>query len=128
MSTSDSFVQTNPPSPSREVREVDGFRAAFYPGFARKITVRSATAETLLYEQNTPFVLPAGETRPWPSSLLEFSGGPAARDIRFQLEDPRQQVARIEIVFKAQDGAENAKGETLVVDDTPTLCPPTCPG
>lgn len=108
---------------------MDGFRTAFYPGFARKITVRAATGETLLYEQNTPFVLPAGETRPWPSSLLEFSGGPAGREIRFQLEDPRQQVARIEIVFKAQEGSEaGAEGETLVVDDTPTLCPPTCPG
>lgn len=125
MSTTDSYAQTNPPSPSREVREVDGFRTAFYPGFARRITVRSGTAETLLYEQNTPFVLPAGETRPWPSSLLEFSGGPAARDIRFQLEDPRQQVARIEIVFRGESGAE---GERLVVEDTPTLCPPTCPG
>jgi hypothetical protein len=131
MSDSTSFVQKHPPSPSREEREVDGYRAAFYPGFVRKLTVRDGGAETLIYEQDDkkPFFLPAGAERPWTSSTLEFSGGPGKRDIRFLLEDPHLQIARIEIVFKSADGERSGggDGERLVVENTAVLCPPICP-
>ncbi len=127
---SNHYAQKHPPSPSRDVREVDGYRASFYPGFVRRLAVREAEGEIVIYEQEKPFVLPAGATEPWPCSVLHFSGGAGRRDIRLQIDDPHRQIARIEVVFKrgteerSGDGGED--GETLVLNETPLLCPPMC--
>lgn len=127
---SNDYVQKTPPSPSRDEREVDGYYASFYPGFVRRLAVRQAERETVIYEQEKPFVLPAGETEPWPCSVLHFSGGAAGRDIRLQVDDPHRQIARIEVVFKKagdeQRSGVGEDGETLVLNETPLLCPPMC--
>jgi hypothetical protein len=122
------YVQIFPPSPSRVFRDVDGYYAAFYPGFVRRLAVRTGTSETVVYEQKESFILPAGQTEAWPCSELEFSGGPGGRDIRLQVSDPLHQIARIEVVFKDADPSRSTGDEeTLVIDETPLLCPPICP-
>lgn len=130
MSDTGSTPQQRPPSPSREHREKDGFGAWFYPGFVRRMFVRRGTEEIELYDQQgKPFVLPAGEKKPWPSCGIDFTD-PSGREIRLQIEDPDQRIARIEVVFKkdaAQDGTTaEGDGDTLVVEDTVLLCPPYC--
>lgn len=130
MSETDSTVQQTAPSPSRECRQQDGYGACFYPGFARRIAVRRATDEVVIYDQaGKPFVLPAGEDKPWPSCGLEFTDT-LGREIRLQVEDVHSRIARIEVVFKkdaAADGTtEEGDGDTLVVENTAVLCPPYC--
>lgn len=130
MSDTGSTVLQSEPSPSRECREAEGYRACFYPGFVRRLAVRRGTEEIVLYDQaGKPFVLPAGEELPWPSSGLEFTD-PSGREIRLQVDDRHQRIARIEVVFKqdaARDGSiEDGDGETLVISDTPVVCPPDC--
>ncbi len=130
MSESDSTVLQSEPSPSRECGEAEGYRACFYPGFVRRLAVRRGTEEIVLYDQaGKPFVLPAGEEKPWPCSGVEFTD-PSGREIRLQIDDRHQRIARIEVVFKkdpAEDGTTgDGDGDTLVVEDTPVVCPPDC--
>lgn len=123
------FVQEHEPSPSRECRAEAGYAACFYPGFVRRLAVQDpAGAEIVLYEQKGPFHLPAGADRPWACSEVEFTR-PGDRKIRLQVDDPHQQIARIEVVFKSDGGAKedgDGDGESLVVWETPVICPPDC--
>lgn len=112
-----------PPSNPRECVTVGGYEICFYPGFVRRLAlVDAAGMETTAYEQKGPFVLPAGQDRPWPSSTLEVRGN--GTNVMLQLNDPGQQVDRIEIVLKAREG--NGNNVRLVVQDGPVLCPPYC--
>jgi hypothetical protein len=129
------YVQKRPPSPSRKVVNAEHYRAAFYPGFVRRLTVVRGDTEVVLFEQQGSFVLPAGETKPWASCGVDFSGGPGHREIGLQVYDPRHEIARIEVVFKrSTEGGEDGGGEggdggeeRLVIEDAAILCPPTCP-
>lgn len=110
------------PSPPRECVHVDGYEVCFYPGFVRRLTLVSPDgAETTAYEQKSPFVLPPGQNKPWPSSALEVRGH--GTHVMVQVNDPGQEIDRIEISLKARDGGPGAK---LVVQDGPVLCPPIC--
>jgi hypothetical protein len=112
-----------PPSNPRECVTGEGYEICFYPGFVRRLTLVTGGGETLLYEQSGPFILPPGQLKPWPSSTLEVRGNGAS--VMLQLNDPGQQVDRIEIVLKARDGEGNEV--RLVIEDGPVLCPPFCP-
>jgi|GEM_PF-7095404 len=114
-----------PPSDPRECVTVEGYEVCFYPGFVRRLTLVDADGgETQAYDQKTPFVLPAGQDKPWPSSTIEVRGNGV--DLMVQVNDPGQQIDRMEIVLKARNG--NGRGPRLIVQDGPVLCPPYCPG
>jgi hypothetical protein len=112
------------PSPAREVREAAGYHTAFYPGFVRKMTVQRAGEEVVLYEQESPFVLPAGQGAPASSATVELRGGPAGRDLTLHLEGAIHGIDRIEVHFKP--GPDGAPTERLIIEDAPTICPPNC--
>jgi hypothetical protein len=118
------IVPLLPPSPPRECVNVGGYEVCFYPGFVRRLVlVNPDGTETPGYEQKSPFVLPPGQVKPWPSSTIEVQGNGAS--IMVQVNDPDQQIDRMEISLKARDGS--GKGARLVVEDVAVLCPPLCP-
>lgn len=134
MSDSDPFVQKHAPSPSREVRKVGGYEAAFYPGFVRKLTAHADGSATVVYEQEkgVPFYLPAGENKPWHFSEISFSDLARNRRFRLYVDDPHQEIERIEVVFKGRGSAEGCDEnggdrEKVVIEDAAILCPPFCP-
>ena len=128
------FVQTQPPSPSRADVSVDGYNAAFYPGFVRTVRVSRAGQSTELYTQKRPFVLPAGAALPWTSSEFVFRGGPNARDFSLVINDPLFEIASIEIRLKPKGTPvgvgprEIAAGEdeTVYVEEATVICPHIC--
>lgn len=152
MSDTSTTIPMHEPSNPTLVVEKDGYRASFYPGFVRRLAVRKDGVETELYLQNEkePFYLPPGYDKPWPSSVLEFSAPSPERRILLQIDDPGQQIGRIEVQFKGPvptpvggqvprvpgavdsllDGPRCVEGEghlVLVIEDAPVLCPPACP-
>jgi hypothetical protein len=141
MTDSSQSVPIHPPSDPTKTVEKDGYRATFYPGFVRTLSVRSATGEVELYDQQETFFLPPGQEKPWPSSTLEFVR-PDGRRVRLMVDDAHQQIDRIEVTFKSRavegdarvraysddppaDGGDDPI--TLVLRDGPVLCPPVCP-
>jgi hypothetical protein len=130
MSTTEATTSNYPPSPSRECRENNGRRACFYPGFVRRLAVVSPDgSETLLYEQDKPFILPPGQVKPWPSSTLEYTDD-QGRGVMVHIDDPHQQIHRIEVRLKSsgmKSVGANGSGDTLVCDNEAILCPPICP-
>lgn len=117
------FISLEPSNP-RECVSVEGYEICFYPGFVRRLVlVDEGGKEITAYEQRPPFVLPAGQMKPWPSSTIEVRGNGA--NVMVQVNDSGQQVDSIEIVLKARDGSGNKV--RLVAEDGPVLCPPFCP-
>ena len=139
------------PSPPTERVEKDGYGARFYPGFVRRLAVRDeAGVETELYQQTEVYCLPPGTDKPWPTSTLEFSR-PDGRRIALLIEDPHQQIDRIEVRLKSADAPlvrdgvvrqvmggdapqetdppppDEPPGIVLICEDGPVLCPPWCP-
>lgn len=122
-----------PPSPGRAHAKGGGYEISFYPGFVSRLRVIGQDgSNTLLYEQKTPYILPTGQTKPWPSSTLEIAG-PGGR-VMLQLDDPDQQVDRVVVVMKRrteggvqahQDGEED--GDQVEAENGSVLCPPICP-
>lgn len=152
MSDTNPTIFTCKPSSPTERVEKDGYSARFYPGFVRRLAVRDASGvETELYQQSTVFCLPPGADKPWPTSTLEFQR-PDGRRIALLIEDPHQQIDRIEVRLKSADAplvrpevvrqvmggdaplgddpppAEEPGGIVLICEDGPVLCPPICPG
>lgn len=113
-----------PPSPARECRSAEGYDICFYPGFVRKLSVADeGGVETVVFEQERVFVLPAGQLRPWPSHSVELRGN--GRELMVNLYDPGQEIDRVEIVLKPR--GEGRGPERLIIQDGPVLCPPFCP-
>ncbi|HEU0299785.1 MAG TPA: hypothetical protein VFR37_10030 [Longimicrobium sp.] len=113
-----------PPSDSQGKASAGGYDASFYPGFVRRLVLVGADgAETVMYEQEGSFVLPPGQTGPWPTSTFTLSGN--GRNLQLQLNDPEQQVESIEIVLKPRKGSRSP--ERLILYDGPVYCPPVCP-
>ena len=143
--TEKSFSTPEPSKPDVHV-EKDGYSASFYGGFVRQLTVRKGTTETVLYRQEGIFYLPPGWDKPWPSSTLHFTRPDGAR-ISLQIENPGEQIGRIEIHLKdkstpplaaVRESGMSTLGEdppppedgddtVLIVEDGPVLCPPMCP-
>lgn len=113
-----------PPSDPDARASAHGYEATFYPGFVRRmVLVAPDGAETVMYEQQGSFVLPPGQDKPWPTSTFRLRGN--GRNLRLQLDDPGQQVERVEIVLKPRRGGGGS--ERLVLYDGPVFCPPVCP-
>jgi hypothetical protein len=130
--TSQSFPNWPPSNPNGKA-EKDGYSARFYPGFVRRLAVRAPDGtETELYKQSETFFLPPGTRKPWPISGLEFVR-PDGRRLVLQVEDPDQQIDRIEIHLKGSGGATPAPigdaellapaGETPAGEDPPPAPP-----
>lgn len=101
MSDTNATFPNCPPSPPSKAVEKDGYGARFYPGFVSRLVVRDAAGvETELYRQSEVFCLPPGSDKPWPMSTLEFSR-PDGRRIALQIEDPHQQIERVEVKLRA---------------------------
>ncbi|HWK89951.1 MAG TPA: hypothetical protein VNP72_08140 [Longimicrobium sp.] len=128
MSNGTSSSPGREPSPAREMRDDGTYRACFYPGFVRRLAVRRGGKETVLYEQDRPFNLPAGADRPFPTSVVEFDGGPDGRSFALQIHDPHQDIDRILVRLKPRSTEADDTGEDEEVEilDTPILCPPFC--
>lgn len=155
--TNESISNCQPSNPNKHV-DKDGYRATFYPGFVSRLAVKDPATgtETELYQQTEIFCLPPGSDKPWPTSTLHFAR-PDGRRIVLQIEDPDQQIGRIEIHLKSAGATVRsdlvqqlvgevqglASGESpeggeptlpeepeliLICDDGPVLCPPWCPG
>jgi hypothetical protein len=107
MSNTSEPFSVNPPSNPNGAAEKNGFRASFYPGFVSRLAVLGTDGVvTELYQQGgkeNPFFLPPGVTRPWPTSTLAITG-PDGNRIALQIEDPGQQIGRIEIYLKDANG------------------------
>lgn len=143
--TNQSFPNWPPSNPNGKA-EKGGYSARFYPGFVRRLAVRSPDGtETELYRQSETFFLPPGTNRPWPTSAVEFVR-PDGRRLVLQIEDPDQQIDRIEVHLKGNgasvvpigetDGLTPSgedppppppPGEVLICEDGVVLCPPMCP-
>lgn len=148
--TNASFPTHEPSNPNVRV-EKDGYRAAFYGGFVSRLAVRTAETETELYTQDEIFYLPPGREKPWPSSTLSFVGQDGRR-FELQIDDPDQQIGKIEIHLKSPRAAGprrelvqrllgTVKGfadadpppvdvdaeVVVILEDAPVLCPPACP-
>jgi hypothetical protein len=149
--TNASFPIHEPSNPNVRV-EKDGYKAAFYGGFVSRLAVRTAETETELYNQDRIFYLPPGREKPWPCSTLAFVG-PDGRRFELQIDDPDQQIGKIEIHLKDSGNtgprrelvqrllgtvkgyedadpppAEEEGGRLVVIlEDAPVLCPPACP-
>jgi hypothetical protein len=150
MSDPNSTISNCKPSPPNKHVEKDGYGARFYPGFVRRLVVRDAAGvETELYQQTEVYCLPPGSNKPWPTSTLEFNR-PDGRRIALLIEDPDQQIDRIEVRLKATGAPlvrgdvirqvtggeapqgmevppEEGDGIVLICEDGPVLCPPWCP-
>lgn len=143
MSVPPDFVLNRPPSPSRKCVDVGTdkpFRLCFYGGFVSRVLRQSdgSLEPEVLYDQRKdgdfPFVLPAGEKRPWTSNFFEFQGGPEERNFSLHINDPQQQIERIEVVLKprvldsdtgvvAMQGGGN---DRIIIEDNSICCPPHC--
>jgi hypothetical protein len=151
MSDTQATFPTHPPSNPNKTVEKDGYRASFYPGFVRRLAVQRDGIDTELYDQDEIFYLPPGVEKPWPCSTLEFSA-PDGRRFVLQIDDPGQQIGRIEVHLKTPEEARarpelvrRLAGETdallggeppcvegegrvvVILEDAPVLCPPICP-
>lgn len=144
--TEKSFSTPEPSEPDIHV-EKDGYSASFYGGFVRQFTVRKGSTETVLYKQEGIFYLPPGWDKPWPSSTLHFTR-PSGASISLQIDNPGEQIGRIEIHLKEESTPplatvqgmemgtfgedpppppEGGDDTVLIVEDGPVLCPPMCP-
>lgn len=148
MSDTQETIPMHPPSNPNKTIEKDGYRASFYPGFVSRLAVRKDGIDTELYKQDDTFYLPPGYEKPWPCSTLEFDT-PDGRRFVLQIDDPGQQIGRIEVHLKAPGDARTGEppqvpgavdsllGEpspgcedgrlVLILEDAPVLCPPACP-
>lgn len=149
MSDTNQSFPTWPPSNPNGKAEKDGYSARFYPGFVRRLAVRGPDGtETELYNQHDkPFFLPPGHQKPWATSTLELVR-PDGRRLVLHIEDPDQQIDRIEVHLKGKDHGGVAvplmemdglapsgdsppppppPGEVLICEDGVVLCPPMCP-
>ncbi|HET7462822.1 MAG TPA: hypothetical protein VFJ82_16330 [Longimicrobium sp.] len=107
------------------------YDVSFYAGFASSVTVN----ETELYRQpaDETFVLPAGTSRPWSSHAVEIRSS-KGYTVVLHIDDPAHVVDRIELYLrdpgtepKPRGGiAAQQAGDKVVVDNTPTVCPPVC--
>lgn len=119
-----------PPSPDRECRKVGKYEVCFYPGFVRRLSLADEDGrETVAYEQEQErekvFVLPPGQSKPWPTHTVEVRGAGGAPVLTLQVNDPGQRIDRLEVVLKPARG--KGRGERLIIEDGPVLCPPLCP-
>ena len=141
------------PSPRRTevTRDVEGHpvRSAFYGGFVSRVVYRRNGREHEIFSQEKdgpcPFVLPDELDEPEPSSLFEF-WGPGNCRVAFEIQDHNRQIDRIEVKLKGPgagrsaggvramqdegaltDGGDGGNEETLLIWETPMICPPMCP-
>jgi hypothetical protein len=122
--------ETNqPPTPARQHAERDGYQCWYYGGWVSEVSIRRAGKIVTVFKQEKakPFVLPTGADKPFTVFQTELSGPDLPR-VSVTLDDPDHVVERIELVLKRKDGAAQDGGDDdgWTINNTPTLCPPTC--
>jgi hypothetical protein len=120
------------------------YQVGFYPGFASRIRVNGED----LYRQaeGEAFVLPSGATRPWSSHAVELTSRTKGYTVVLHVDDPQHVVEKIVVKLrdpaphehfdqargrvgggvKAHQGGPGGAGDTVEIDNTPTICPPMC--
>ena len=125
-----------PSDPHKVVKKDVGgheFTAAFYPGFARSITVNGDSVYDQKADGPHPFVLPAGSEKPWSTSAVELTSAKGYRVV-VHLDDPDHVIDHIELVLRdpsANGGGVVAHqtgggGDLVKIANTPVICPPYC--
>jgi hypothetical protein len=100
------------------------FEISVDPSFASRAMVHGGgMGERELYRQEGVFRLPASALAPAAEHQIRFTGGPGARNLTVQVRDPKHHLARVEVEFY---GPSRNGGETGVVGNAATTCPPTC--
>jgi hypothetical protein len=121
-----------PPGPDRRTVSHGDYQLTFYPGFARRCSLVGPGDSLVLYEQEEPFVLPAGQVQPRVEHEIHLRGGPGQQDVRLVVNDPRRRIARIIVEMYAEDlpvgssHPHDAPVEALVLENRAMLCPPMC--
>lgn len=130
-----------PPSRSRSasmgvehasvVRE--GYTLRVYPGWARSVTTRNEqTGEVReLFRSGGAFRLPTGQSTPSPRHEIRLSGGAYGRDLAIGVEDPKHQIAGIQLYLYGHGhvpgaGSRDPVVEVLDIDNKAVTCPPHC--
>ncbi|HSU14249.1 hypothetical protein [Longimicrobium sp.] len=117
----------------------DDYEVSFYPGFASHVHVNEH--EVYAETPGSPFVLPSGCEEPWSSSAVTIRNTAKNFNVTLHIDDPQHMIHRIHVELldpaskkqlkSAERGAVTAyqtapKPDTIVVTNTPTLCPPEC--
>lgn len=125
-----------------ETSDLDGtYEVSFYPGFASGVDVNGSP----MYRQAQAFVLPAGSEYPLTSSALTIRDTARDFNVTLHIDDPKHMVHRIHVELLEPEkkkelkkreterpaggvhaAQSSPKPDTIVVTNTPTLCPPEC--
>jgi hypothetical protein len=110
----------------------DGYELTFNQAFSSRSVVKGPDGQTIeLYRQQGVYHLPSGQSGPPKNYQIVFRGGPQNRNASLDIQDPKNEIARIVVEFYAEGhrpgtGSGDASVETLTVDNDSTNCPPTC--
>lgn len=109
-----------------------GYTVAYYPGFAREVTVAVAGAEPrTLHRQSGSYKLPAGQTSPAGQHEIQLRGGKYGRDVALRVHDPKHEIAHIVLELHGPDyvpgtGEAGEPVETITIQNDAKICPPFC--
>lgn len=122
------------PDNNQENRTVqkDGYELTFNQAFSSHSSVQGPDGQTIeLYRQSGVYHLPSGQNGPPKNYQIIFRGGPQNRNVSLNVQDPKNEVARIIVEFYAEGhqpggGTSDTSVETLTVDNDGKTCPPNC--
>ncbi|HEX8245294.1 MAG TPA: hypothetical protein VF541_17405 [Longimicrobium sp.] len=113
------------------------YEVSFYPGFASAIHVN----KHVLHKEREAFVLPSGSEQPWTYSAVTIKNTEEDFTVTLHIDDPQHRVHRICVELMHPDAKKKLKAEgqrvvahsngdpkdEIIIENTPTLCPPDCP-
>jgi len=111
----------------------DGYTLRVYPGWARSVTTRNAESGAVreLFRSEGAFRLPAGQREPSARHEIRLAGGDHGRDLAIGVEDPRHQIASIQLHLYGRGhtpgaGSRDPVVEVLDIVNKAATCPPSC--
>jgi hypothetical protein len=111
----------------------EGYTLRVYPGWARSVTTRNAEdgAVRELFRSEGAFRVPAGQSEPSTRHEIRLAGGAHGRDLAIGVEDPRHQIASIQLHLYGRGhvpgaGSRDPVVEVLDVVNGALTCPPAC--
>lgn len=111
----------------------DGYTLRVYPGWARSVTTRSAEGGAVreLFRSEGAFRLPTGESEPSARHEIRLAGGAHGRDLAIGVEDPKHQIASIQLHLYGRGhvpgaGSRDPVVEVLDIANSAKTCPPAC--
>lgn len=122
------------PDNNQEDRTIqkDGYELTFNQAFSSHSSVKGPDGQTIeLYQQEGVYHLPAGQSGPPKNYQIVFRGGPWNRNVSLNVQDPKNEIARIVVEFYAEGhkpggNTNDDSVEMLTVDNDSLTCPPHC--